>query len=194
VSRPPLFTSEQIVDSAMRVAATSGPASATVGAIASELGAPTGSIYHRFESKETLLAEVWLRVVSNFQEGFLSALGGEGVREAGLEAALHTPRWARAHPSEAQVLLLHRREEFIAEPWPTPLKERAADLARALDRALARFAERRFGQASAANLRRVAFALVDVPYAAVHRDLRSRKKPTATVDELVRETYEALLG
>lgn len=194
MSRRSLFTSEQIVDSALRLAAEGGPSSATVGAIASELGAPTGSIYHRFDSKETLLAEVWLRVVASFQEGFIAALGGAEVREAGLEAALYTPRWARGHPAEAQIFLLHRRDEFITEPWPRSLKERAADLARALDEALRAFALRRFGQASAAELRRVGFVLVDVPYAAVQRDLRARKKPAPMIDELIRETYEALLG
>jgi len=36
------------------------------------VGAPTGSIYHRFDSRDVLLAKVWLRAAGAFQSAFLS--------------------------------------------------------------------------------------------------------------------------
>jgi len=55
------FSLEQIVETTTRLAARDGPAQATMARIASDLQAPTGSIYHRFGSRDVLLGEVWLR-------------------------------------------------------------------------------------------------------------------------------------
>src|SRR5882724_1847597 len=58
--RAPQFDQAQILDAAERLIARHGPSGATIGAIAQAVGAPTGSIYHRFDSRDVLLAEVWL--------------------------------------------------------------------------------------------------------------------------------------
>ena len=61
MARPPKFDEEQFLAAAGRLIATHGPARATIGAIGRAVGAPTGSIYHRFDSRDGLLAEVCLR-------------------------------------------------------------------------------------------------------------------------------------
>lgn len=108
------FNNDQFVDAALKIAAEHGPAAVTIAGVAGEISAPVGSVYHRFRSRDVLLAEVWLKVVASFQEVFLTLL----ERDEGLEAALHTPHWVRLHPSEARILLLYRREELVAGEWP----------------------------------------------------------------------------
>jgi AcrR family transcriptional regulator len=189
MGRPARYEPEAFLSAALRLAAE-GPASVTVSAIARRVGAPIGSMYHRFPSRGALLAQLWLRAAESFQEGFIDALE-EGDA---LGAALHTPRWVRGHPDEARLLLLHRREDLASGPWPRRIRARAEALRLALDAALRGFAVRRGGRADAATMRRVVFALVDVPYAAVRRHLRAGESPPGLVDALITETCIALLG
>ena len=59
----------------------------TVTSVTERLGAPTGSFYHRFASRDVLLANVWLGTATAFQTDFVAAIkAGDG-----LAAALHTP-------------------------------------------------------------------------------------------------------
>jgi AcrR family transcriptional regulator len=56
-----LYTSDQILDGARGLVLGEGIAAATISNIARASGAPPGSIYYRFDSRETLLAELWIR-------------------------------------------------------------------------------------------------------------------------------------
>ncbi|MQY09580.1 TetR/AcrR family transcriptional regulator [Actinomadura macrotermitis] len=184
MGRPAKFDTDQILDAALAIVAEAGPASATMGAVAARAGAPTGSVYHRFGSRDLLLAALWLRCVRLFQEGFLAALAA-GDAEA---AALHTPRWCREHPAEAAVLLLHRREDLLAR-WPDELGDDLASVNSRVGAALHAFATER----PELDLDRLIFALVDVPYGAVHRHLVERRSPPPTVDDLVLAACRAVL-
>jgi AcrR family transcriptional regulator len=190
MARPARFTADEFLDAAVRRIAAKGPAAATVSAIAADLRAPSGSFYHRFRSREALVAAAWLRSVERFQEGFLARL----ARGGGLEAALHTPRWARARPEEARLLLLHRREELVTGPFPAELRVRAEAAIRQVDDGLRAFARARLGGVTAAAVRRVWFAVVDVPYAAVRRHLAAGEAPPPLADELIRAAYRATMG
>jgi AcrR family transcriptional regulator len=166
-----------------------GPAAVTVAAITERLGAPTGSFYHRFASRDVLLAELWLATVFAFQEGLIAAIEAED----GLAAALHTPRWARAHPGEASFLLLHRRDDFVRGNWPASLRKRVAEQGRQVEAGLKTFARLHLGGTGAEQLRRAQFVLVDVPLAAVRPHLESRETPPTLVDDLVASTYRAIV-
>ena len=50
------YKNEDFLDAAQRLISKHGLASVTIAAIAKEIGAPIGSVYHRFESREILLA------------------------------------------------------------------------------------------------------------------------------------------
>src|SRR5262245_10656681 len=110
--RPRKFDDEQVLAAAGRLIARNGPSGATIGAIARAVGAPTGSIYHRFDSRDVLLARVWLGAAAAFQAAFFERLAGQEPREAGLAAALYMAQRVREHPREARLLRLHRREDF----------------------------------------------------------------------------------
>jgi len=182
------FKHDEFIDAAMRMVAEHGPGALTVSALASGMNAPIGSVYHRFPSRDVLLAQLWIRIVESFQRGFL-----ESLEHDGLSAALYTAGWVRDHPDEARVLLLHRREELVSGPWPAHLKDDAARLTQEMDAGIRRFAEKHFGSLSLEALRRAAFALTDVPLAAVRPHVERGEQPPEFVGQLVRETYLAVM-
>lgn len=184
------FTNEQFIDAALKIASGQGPAAVTVAAIAGEIRAPIGSVYHRFPSRDVLLAEVWLRLVSSFQESFLQFL----ERGAGLEAALHTPRWVRRHPAWARIILLYRQEELVTGSWPEELKAKALEIKRSLEGGIAGFTARTCGKSGRKEIDRVVFALIDIPYGAVIRHVREGRKPPKEIDDYIRQTYLTIMG
>ena len=193
MGRPAKFDSEQILDTTARIIAEGGPGQATVAAIAQRLGAPSGSIYHRFESRDLLLARLWIRTVRRAQQGFVAALTLPDLDQAALAAALHIPRWSRQHPAEATVLLLYRRED-LADRWPEELGAEVAELNKGMEAAVRGFTRRWFGRITPASLQTVAFALIDVPYGASRRYLLAGKPPPTTVDELIIRTCRCVLS
>ena len=199
MGRPPRFPTGLILDGTLRVLAGGGPAATTTTAVAAAIGAPSGSLYHRFPSRDLLLARLWVRTVSRFQEVFLAALavpddaGQDEVRSAARAAAVAVPGWCRDHLDEARVLLLHRRSDLVGR-WPGELDDELAALNTAIGEALRGVARRRYGTTGPAELGRVTFALVDVPYAASRRHVALGRAPPPEVDALVAETVTALLG
>jgi AcrR family transcriptional regulator len=184
MGRPAKFSEGQILDAALEILAEQGPGGVTMAAIASWVGAPTGSLYHRFGSRDLLVATLWLRTVQEFQQGFLAALANGDVEAA----ALHTPRWCREHPRSAALLLMYRRED-LAVQWPEELGEQLARLNDGVSAALDDFVAR-----NGLDRERAVFALVDVPYGAVHRHLAQRRPPPASVDELVLSVCRSVLS
>jgi AcrR family transcriptional regulator len=193
MGRPAKFNTEQILDATAQLVAEGGPRLATVAGIAERLGAPTGSIYHRFNSRDLLLARLWIRTVRRSQEGFVAALSQDDVEKAALDAALHVPRWSRSNLDDACVLVLYRREQ-LAEQWPEELGAELATLNDAIKAGVRAFVRRRFGSVTKANLDVTSFALLDVPYAAVRRYLINSSPPPPSVDDLIARTVRCILG
>jgi len=116
--------------------------------------------------------------------------GGIPSAHAQRVAALYNVEWTRRHMDEARVLLFYRRED-LAERWPEELAALNTDVEKAVrDHALRRYGE----GGSAEAVRRVVFALVDVPYAAGRRHLISGEPPPSLVDELFTETVRRVLS
>lgn len=193
MARPAKFSEEQLLDAALRLVAAGGPGAATIAAIAAAVGAPVGSLYHRFRSRELLLARLWIRTVRRFQEGFITALGAMDVDDAAIGAALHAVTWARDHPDEARVLLLHRRQDLAAQ-WPEELGDELGRLNDGVETAMRDHARRRYGSTDEVHLQRLAFALADLPYAAMRRYIAAGQPPPASVDGLVERTCRCVLA
>lgn len=194
MSRPAKFSHADIVEATARLAARDGPSRATMTSIAAELKAPTGSIYHRFASRDILLGEVWLRAAQAFQDGHVALLGGALPRAAGLAAALYVADRVRRAPAEGRILLLHRREDFLIGDWPVEMGARAAELRRSGEVALQQFALDLCGRADDSTLDGLRYAVVGAPLAAVLPHLRANVAPPASVDALISATYGAVLG
>lgn len=191
MARPVKYDTEEFVKAGIRLAAESGPAAVTMSAVAEVVGAPSGSMYHRFSGRPALLAEVWLRCVESFQHGYVEALDDPDVLAGAVAAARHVVEWSRAHPAYTAVLLYPARD-FGSADWPEAAQKRLEDDNR---RALGavRATAKRLGARSALEQDRVTVALLDVPYGLVRRHLRAGGIPKHAAD-LAEQTVRALLG
>lgn len=187
------FDEGRILDAAAKLVASRGPNAATVAAIGSALGAPSGSIYHRFRSRDALLGRLWLSKATIFQDRWAAALQIADPIEAGLQAALSMPQVVREDLNGARVMLLYRREDFVSDEWPSEMKAEAEALGRQVKDGLSDMARRLFGRDSAAARRTTAFATIDIPYSAVRRYVSESAAPPAHVDALISRAYHAVV-
>lgn len=172
MGRREVFDRGRILDAALHVLARQGAQRLSVAAVARELGAPSGSIYHRFPSRDLLLAALWIRSVRRFQDGYREALGAEEPRTALRLAVEHVLRWSEAHREEAALLMRYGRSELLAR-WPDELGEELTCLDDDVVSALAAWAGRAAGPGPALHPDAVRFAAVTIPEAAVVQHLRS---------------------
>jgi AcrR family transcriptional regulator len=183
------FDSAGFVAAARELIVERGLEAVTVDSVAERLGAPKGSFYYRFASRDALLGELWLKTVLAYQEGFVAAIeAGDG-----LKAALHTPAWARAHLDDARLLMLYSRHDFVHGPWPPALRRGVADQAERFEACLRKFARDAFGRAGRSEMRKATFVVAEVPLAAVKPHLQRRERPPVLVDELITKTYRAIV-
>jgi AcrR family transcriptional regulator len=193
MSRRAKFSEAQILDVAGSLVAANGPAAATIGAISAALHAPSGSIYHRFASRDVLLGRLWLSKAAFFQNEFVDAASHKDPRTAGLDAALSLPRAVRADLAAARIMMLHRREDFVSGEWPADMALEAARLATQVEDALKAIAKRLFGSAAAKPLRLATFIVLDVPYAAVRRHVAANEPPPTFVDAYIASIFDCLV-
>ncbi|MFC3450153.1 TetR/AcrR family transcriptional regulator [Amycolatopsis speibonae] len=193
MGRPPRHTADDFLDAAVRIFAAEGAAGITMSAVAREVGAPSGSIYHRFPGRPALLAAVWLRTLTRFQQGYLEALGQEPATEAAVEAAAQVVRWCRDRPAEGKLLYGGDRTLGV-EDWSPEDRARAEDADQRLDAAITKVV-RRLRPLTGRSTDELMLALVDLPYAAVRRHLdRGEAPPPRTVDLVARTTRTLLSG
>jgi AcrR family transcriptional regulator len=184
------FDQAGFLAAARELIAEHGPRAVTVDSVAERIGAPKGSFYYRFASRDALIGELWLETVLAYQEGFVAAIeAGDGLR-----AALHTPAWARRHMDDARLLMLYSRRDFVQGDWPAALRSGVADQAERFEGSLRVFARGAFGRTGRAEMRRATFVLAEAPIAAVKPHLQRRERPPRLVDELISKTYRAIIG
>lgn len=190
MARPPKYSNEQILDAVLQVLKGRRPDEVSVAAVGEVLGAPSGSIYHRFESRDALVASTWLRAGEGFVAELAAALRGTDPVDAARSAARYQLEWARRRPVEAALYLLHGRSELTKTVWPADLARRAERLANETTDLVRRFAARLPG----ASYARVRFALLDVPQAAIRRAATTGSALDAEAQMLVEETLLGLLA
>lgn len=182
--RPARFSVDDLLDAAAALVAADGPAAVTMVAVARAVGAPSGSMYHRFSSTAALCGELWMRTEERFLAGLAAAVSGGGdIPTRAVAGAQFTVRWCRRHPDEAQVLLAGA-DALGSVGWPEEVRARHRRAQRALRRLLAGFD---------ADPDRVTAALVDVPYAVLRRHLLARRAIPPTADGIVADCARALL-
>jgi AcrR family transcriptional regulator len=173
---------QAILDAARTLVLDEGVGAATVSAIASTSGAPIGSIYHAFGSRDTLLARLWIRAVRRSQARFLEALeAASDPLDGAVAAALSIYDFAREEPGDARLLVSLRREDLVQMPLPADLATELAELNRPIEDALGALARRVFGRVSRERVEQTALAVFDLPYGALRRHLVSGKRPPASL-------------
>jgi AcrR family transcriptional regulator len=191
--RPKLHPTDTMLDAARDLILEDGSRSATIEAIAGASGAPTGSIYHRFGSRDELITRLWMRAVYRSQASFVTALERQDAKDAALAAAMSIIDFCEEHPADAQLLVSFRREDLIRSAPEGPLADELADLNRPVERAVVHLARRLYGTRSRAALDRTLMAVFDLPYGAVRRYLISgARMPTGLRADLSRAVSAVL--
>lgn len=190
MGRPPNFTSDELLDVASALLVEGGPSALTAAAVARAAGAPSGSVYHRFASRDALAAALWMRTVERFDAEVVATMLEPGdPLELAVSAALAVVEWSAANPVDAFVLTMFRRTDLVGDDLPPELAERAQRLGehqRASVEALAA----RLGQP--AEL--VSFAVAGIPMAAIRRHIGDRSPIPAWVAAAVERSVRAALA
>jgi AcrR family transcriptional regulator len=171
VPRPKVHLTDTMLDAARDLLLEDGSRSATMEAIAEASGAPTGSIYHRFGSRDELIARLWMRAVYRSQASFVAALEHPDAKQAALAAAMSIVDFCEQHPADAQLLVSFRHEDLIRTAPSGALAEELRELNRPVERAVVNLARRLYGRRTRAALNRTLFAVFDIPYGATRRYL-----------------------
>jgi AcrR family transcriptional regulator len=169
--RPQMHPTDTMLDAARDLILEDGSRSATIEAIADASGAPTGSIYHRFGSRDELITRLWMRAVYRSQASFVAALEEPDPKEAALAAAMSIIDFCEEHPADALLLVSFRREDLIRTAPEGPLADELAELNRPVERAVVNLARRLYGNRTRAALDRTLMVVFDLPYGAVRRYL-----------------------
>lgn len=172
----------------MALVARGGVAALTMSSVAHAVGAPSGSVYHRFPDRSALLATLWLRTLGRFHRGLLTALTTEPPHLAVALAARHTVEWSRRNPDEAAVLLVGATE--LGETAWAADSRRRVEQANSQVRAAMDDLVRRLG----ADADQVVLAMVDLPYAVVRRYLKAGQPIPPHAPDLAHRAAIALLG
>ncbi|MEU4229208.1 TetR/AcrR family transcriptional regulator [Nonomuraea sp. NPDC026600] len=191
MGRPPRHDVDRLLDAAAELVAASGPSTVTVAAVARAAHAPSGSIYHRFPSRSSMLATLWLRTVDRFQDGFLSALNTEPAARAAPAAARHVVAWSRAHPHEAHILL-YGPADFDEPNWPQEARDRLERSDRRVRNAVRALAER-LDRREPREVEQLFLATVDLPYATVRRHQSLGHPIPAYAEDLVTSCAATLM-
>jgi len=188
MGRKAYFKNEEFIDSAIQIIAEEGLGALTIAGLSTRVTAPIGSVYHRFPSRDALIAELWLNIIESFQNKWLKILQTDG-----LQATLFCMQWVRTHPSEARVMLLYRIDDLTSGEWPKDLQKRALRLSKQLREGIASFTKKQFRSVTKEYIDRTLFAIHDAPMGILRRYLQENKIPPKSVADLIRETYEALI-
>jgi len=182
------FKQEEFIEAAIEIIAKDGLGALTIAALAKHINAPVGSLYHRFPSRDALLAELWLNLIELSQKEFL-----KNLQDDGLQAVLSGLKWVRTHPNEARVMLLYRIDDLTSSEWPEDLKKRAKCLAKESHQGIGSFIKKQFGRVTKEYTDRTFFALFDAPLGIYRRYLKNNQIPPESVAVLLQETYEAVI-
>lgn len=184
--RPAVHSVDGVLDAARDLAVELGPRAVGIRAIAQRSGAPTGSLYHWFGSRDELLARAWLRSAERFQAGYLAALGLPDAVAAAGTAAGWCARFAIDHPADAMLLLTHSRATLLDGEPPEPVADRLATVNDRLAEAVAALAARLYRSSGPVATERVRQAVMDLPYGALRRHMSA-----GTLNETVPSALDA---
>jgi AcrR family transcriptional regulator len=134
-------------------------------------GAPTGSIYHRFGSRDELVTRLWMRAVRRSQAAFLDAVDVDDPALAAVSGGMSIFDFCRAQPRDARLLVSFRYEDLVRAAPQGPLADELRELNRPVEAAVAGLARALHGRATPAAVGHVLLVVFDLPYGAVRRHL-----------------------
>jgi AcrR family transcriptional regulator len=174
---PRKHTTDGILDAARDLVLAKGPRAASVAAIAAASGAPVGTLYSRFASRDGILAAVWTRSLERFQSTALTAaLAHDDPLERAAALARASVEFADTFPQDARLLIAVRRDDVLDAP-DGALGLRIAEMNEPLRAEIRAIALALFGKTDARSLAAVTRAVVDLPISVVRRYATASKLP-----------------
>ncbi len=184
MARARLYSDDALLDAAAAVALELGARAASIDAIAERSGAPVGSIYHRFGSRDGVIGAAWERAVRRFQATYLpDEIPGPDPLSTAAGMAEAVVGFAIDDPDGARLLLTLRPEDHFEQP--TPMEELNAGIATAV---------RALGRALGVSSERVRMAVIDLPYGTVRRRFAEDRRLDAPLRREVGAAARALLA
>jgi AcrR family transcriptional regulator len=159
----PRHSDQAFLDAAAELLLENGARAATIDAIAGASGAPKGSIYYRFKSRDEIFASLWIRAVERFQAVLLAPADQDDPLEATVSGALAVYDFCDARNADARLLMSFRHQDLWGERLPADLLERLTELNCATVRAHREMAERLYGDDGSEALQRLRRAVFDLP-------------------------------
>lgn len=191
VAPPTKHPADAFLDAAAELFATGGLPAVTMTAVIRESGAPSGSLYHRFPDRSSLLAGLWYRTIRRYHADAMPLFDHADPVTCAVELARHAVTWCAARPSEAAVLVAGRRG-LASESWPTDVVAAADDDNAHWGRAV-RSLVRALREKTGKSAELVTIAAVDTPYAAVRRYLTTSRPIPHSLAAVVGEAVQTLL-
>jgi AcrR family transcriptional regulator len=189
VGRAAKYSEDQILDAAASLLVEGGAAALTASGVARALSAPSGSLYHRYASRDHLAAALWMRTVERFDAEVVAALAGPGdPLDLAVDAARRMIAWSRDNPVDAFVLTMFRREDLTDDDMPDALAARARALGERQARLIEQLAER-LGRPT----EMVTFAVAGIPLAAVRGYISDRAGIPGWMPDSVERAVRAAL-
>ena len=180
------YNEDSFIDCAIHIAAQCGIGAVSMASIASKAGAPIGSLYHRFDSRGTILARAWLKVRADFGADVIKHWE-RGHTWLAVEAFL---QWCRSKPAYARFMLQSELAPHFGELSPALHAELEADQG-AFDAAFARCA-----QALPSGLDNpghiLHFILIGAPGAIVKPFLNQQQDIPPFIDAVLRSSHDAV--
>lgn len=214
---PRKHDTDRILDAARTIALRDGPRATSVAAIAEESGAPAGTLYHRFGSRDRILQQAWLRALGRFHDEVLgagdgladdriaadrvaddriaaggTATGGRDPVEVGVAMAAAAIRFSRASLDDARLLAAVRRSDLLDGGADPDFEARLAAMNAPLEAALDGIA-RGLGHTGARAREVVIAAVVDLPGAAIRRHARDDTAMPRWLEDVVATNARRLL-
>jgi AcrR family transcriptional regulator len=171
MARPARYQADTLLDATRDLILEAGPRAAGIREIARRTGAPSGSLYHRFGSRDNIVAVAWIRAVRRFQSGFLKALSVDDPYDAVVGAIRWSAAFAASEPADTRLLLRFSRDDLMDHEPAQDVVAELANVNAALEVAVRRLAQRLFGNQGDESMERAKYAVIDLPYAVLRRHL-----------------------
>lgn len=180
------YNDDSFIEAAIHIAAQCGTGAVSMASIAAKAGAPIGSLYHRFDSRGTVLARAWLKVRADFR-GAVCRHWESGDTWNAVEALL---AWCRSNPVYARFMLQSDDAPDFGELSPPLHAELEADQGE-LDAAFERCLQT-LPRSVDNPVHVLRFVLIGAPVAIVKPFLSQEQAIPSFIDAMLRSSHDAV--
>ncbi|WP_280339642.1 TetR/AcrR family transcriptional regulator [Nocardia neocaledoniensis] len=190
-----LFSIDALLDAAREVVLQRGPRAATITAIAARAGAPVGSIYHRFDSVDEMLAQAWLRAIYRTHAVWPKTLPADPPAiEIIVELASALFDHCVEDPHDALLLDRLPREDVLNLRLSAQMVGQIRDAEQETTYLMCQLAKALLGRAKRDDVDMLVLAIVDMPFSFAKRYLQQGEHPPKARREHLSNAVRAVIG